>query len=209
MKTFVILFSTLIITLSISAQDLIIFRDMEVGEVQAKVKTVKANHITYTPYDQQNSKAIKVLKSKIELIIYEDGMKQYFAVEDFQPDTLVFSSPGSNLQNLSDRDVYAKGQADAKTYYKGNGPLWGTLLPTAIPGYGVIAGAISGGIIAAVPPKVDPYALPNPDLYIQNHEYAAGYERQVMRKKLGRVLTGYGIGIGIQTLIIIIIVNSY
>jgi len=199
----------MLILSTVRAQDIIIFRDIDSGEVQARIKAVKPNYVSYTPFEQQETKPIKVSKSKIEVIIYEDGMKQYFAVEDYQPDTLIYSSPGSNLTSLDARGLYFQGTEDAKVHYKGNGPLWGTLLPAAIPGYGVVAGAIAGGIIAAVPPSIDPYRLPNPDYYMNNKEYSSGYEKQVMRKKLGKVLTGYGIGIGIQTLVIIIIVNSW
>jgi len=209
MKTSTFFLAIMLALFSVSAQDLIIFRDIDSGEVQAKVKAIKANHIAYTPFDQQNIKPIKVSKFKIEVIIFEDGMKQYFAAEDYQPDTLIFSSPGSNLNTVTGKESYSRGKEDAKRYYKGNGPLWGTLIPTAIPGYGVIAGAISGGIIAAVRPNVDPYQLPNPQNYIKNEEYALGYEKQVMRKKLGKVLTGYGLGIAVQTVALIIIINSW
>lgn len=194
---------------AIPAQDLIIFRDIDTGEVRAKVKAVRANHVSYTPFDQQDIKPIKVSKRKIEVIIFEDGMKQYFAAEDYQPDTLMFSSPGSNLTSTDARGFYYQGMEEAKANYSKNGPLWGTLLPTAIPGWGVVLGALSGGIIAAVPPNIDPYQLPNPDLYLKNQEYARGYEKQAMRRKLGKVLTGYGIGIGIQTVVLIIIINSW
>lgn len=209
MKTSTLLLILTSLLFSSPAQDLIIFRDLDTGEVQARVKAVKANHVTYTPFDQQDLKPIRVSKNKIEVIIFEDGMKQYFAAQDYQPDTLVFSSPGSNLSTINGRGLYTQGKEDAKKYYKGNGPMWGTLIPTAIPGYGVVAGALTGGIIAAVAPNVDPYQLPNPEYYIQNKDYSDGYEKQVMRKKLGKVLTGYGIGIAVQTVVIIIIVNSW
>lgn len=209
MKTCTFFLAIMLALFSVSSQDLIIFRDIDSGEIRAKVQAVKANHIAYTPYDQQSLKPIKIPKYKVEVIIYEDGMKQYFAAEDYQPDTLIFSSPGSNLNTIQGQEFYSKGKEDAKIYYKGNGPLWGTLLPAAIPGYGVIAGAISGGIIAAVRPNVDPYQLPNPQYYIKNEEYALGYEKQVMRKKLGKVLTGYGLGIAVQTVALIIIINSW
>lgn len=192
-----------------SAQDLIIFRDIDVGEVMAKVKAVKPNHVSYTPFDQQSIKPIKVSKRKIEVIIFEDGMKQYFAVEDYQPDTLIYSSAESNLQSTDSRGFYFQGVEEAKIHYKKDGPLWGTLLPTAIPAWGIVLGAISGGIIASVPANIDPYELPNSELYLQNSEYAKGYEKQVSRRKLGKVLTGYGIGIGIQAVVIIIILNSW
>lgn len=194
---------------SVSAQDLIIFRDINTGEVQAKVKAVRSTHVSYTPFDKQDTKPIKVNKRKIEVIIFEDGMKQYFAAEDYQPDTLIYSSPGSNFQSTDSRGFYYQGMEDAKVHYKKSGPLWGTLVPTAVPGWGVVLGALSGGIIAAVPPNIDPYQMPNPELYLNNQEYARGYEKQVMRRKLGKVLTGYGIGIAIQTVVIIIIVNSW
>ncbi|MEO1215656.1 MAG: hypothetical protein AAFY45_19130 [Bacteroidota bacterium] len=209
MKAYFLIIYLLFSGISLFSQDLIIFRDVDEKDIRAKVKAVKSNHITYTPFDEPNIKPIKLAKHKIELIIFEDGMKQYFAAQDYEPDTLVFSTPGSNLQSLDPRGFYYQGTEDARSTYKGNGPLWGTLLASAVPGYGVLGGAITGGIIAAVPPKVDPYQLPDPDLYLNNSEYARGYDRQVMRKKLGRVLTGYGVGIAIQTVIIVIIVSSW
>ena len=94
-------------------------------------------------------------------------------------------------KKLSKGEMYAKGQSDAKLLYKGNGPMSATLVSTLLyPPYGLIEGVISG----AIPPKEKNLKVPDVNLMLDQN-YAAGYKKQAHKKKVKKVITGFGIGI--------------
>ena len=61
------------------SQDLII--KVDDGEIQAKVTQITSNKIHYLEYKNQAAGTYKISKDEVELVIYEDGLKQYFTIE--------------------------------------------------------------------------------------------------------------------------------
>ena len=117
------------------------------------------------------------------MVAYESGMKQYFEVVsvDGAGDVVALSSVSSA------NEMFQQGRRDAKHQYKGQGPLLGTMLPTAIyPPAGLAAGAV----IAAVPPKVDRDQIADTDLF-KNPNYVAGYNRRMRGKKIKATALGF------------------
>ena len=175
------------------------------GEIIARVREIKKNHILYNTYEEQNAEPIKLSKSKIELIIYEDGMKQYFALQEGMPDTLRVSFDMDNPMA-----AYQKGVEDAKLYYNRNGPMWGTFGASLLfPFSGLVSGALTGVVLAAIPPSIDMSDVPDPEVFLSSEEYAKGYRFQAHKSKVLKVLKGFAMGVGVQLVAIIIIISTW
>ena len=182
------------------SQDLIV--KIDDGEIIAKVTEISSSKIHYKEYENQNGGTFKIPKSEVELVIYEDGLKQYFTIEASEEFIQDLATDSSIV-------MFDRGAIDAKRFFNNNGPFWGTFAASAIPVYGIFTGAITGTVIGAVPPQVYAEDIPNPDLYYENQQYAAGYQKSAHRKKIGTVLKGFGLGMAVQTVFILIILSTW
>lgn len=83
MKRFLlILLTTCSITLSATAQDVIVLKNT--SEIQAKVKSIGLNEIVYLKWDNLDGPTYTLLKSDIFFIKYANGQKETFVTQDVQ-----------------------------------------------------------------------------------------------------------------------------
>ncbi|GAB4409176.1 MAG: hypothetical protein OHK0039_12740 [Bacteroidia bacterium] len=167
------------------------------SEILARITEIHPSEVWYYPYGDADSLLQTLPKQEIIYIIYQDGMKQYFAV-DASRSEIVPLPDSIDLENL-----YMIGLRDAERYYDSKGAMWGTFAATVYyPFLGALSGAMVVGIIAAVPPNPRLEQLPNPELY--NYPmYASGYNREAKKRKTLRALAGYGMGMGLHALLFV------
>ncbi|MEZ4771540.1 MAG: hypothetical protein R3D00_00075 [Bacteroidia bacterium] len=193
---------------TVSAQDLIVKTTNE--EISARVLEIQKQKVLFREFDNPDSETQSLAKREILVIEYEGGMKQYFQIENGE----VYLPPVSDgdMQSASPADMYYQGVADAEMYYHKPGPLWGTFGATAFyPLGGIFTGVITGGIIAAIPPDINPSIVPNPDKFHSSLDYRDGFIREAHKIKLRNTAKGFGLGMAVQALwitVIIAVVNN-
>lgn len=187
-----------------NGQDLIVKKTE--GELVAKVTDIKNRHIVYLEYSDQDAKPQKISKSKVEMIIYEDGMKQYFVKTD--PTEEIPLKP-IQTDSKEIEDLYQRGQVDAQEHYDNMAAQWTTFGATlTFPLIGIGTGAATGGIISST--RINPkwHQVPDPELYGNSPEYTEGYDKAAKKKRLLRSATGFGLGLVVQAFAIILIFVS-
>ena len=126
---FLLTASLLLSSLFSSAQDLIVMQNDV--EIIAKITEIKKNKVTYVDFDNQDGEAQNILKREVYMIIYEDGMKQFFS-DPRDPRDVFRGTALENLDGATSLELYQKGIEDAKTYYNKTGAMWGTFAATAL-----------------------------------------------------------------------------
>lgn len=179
------------------AQDLIVKMDDE--EIIANVVEIKKSKVAYQAYENQEADPVLLDKSEIYMIIYEDGMRQFFSDPRNLEDVVGQEIDEDDLEGL-----YLKGMEDAEQYYDRKGIMWATMGATVIPSLGIFTGGILVGVIAMTPANYRLEELPDPELY-RNAYYAEGFQKQAKKIRIKRALTGMGIGAAIQAVFFIII----
>ena len=110
------------------SQDLIV--KMDDDEIIARIEAIKKQKIFYRQYENPDGDLLKIPKSQVYMVIYEDGLKQYFSIETSQE---VIQESRSDSAGF----FYDRGVADAKRFFENNGPFWGTFAASALPIYGI------------------------------------------------------------------------
>lgn len=183
-----------------SAQDLMVNLDDE--EIIAEIQEVRKNKILYKSYDDLNGKVKKMHKSDLYMVIYEDGMKQYFLAETPRLEGM----DGKELSAQEIKALILEGELAAEQYYKHRAAQWSTFGATvAIPVIGIFTGAAAGGIIAGSPSKPRMSELPDPDRYFKDSAYAQGFRKAAKREKVKRAGKGFLSGLLVQGFFILII----
>lgn len=182
----------LLLPLTLTAQDLILTQAED--PIIAQIVEIDASSLRYRPYDQPEAALITLDKAEVQYVVFADGMKQYFSAE------AAAAGEPDRVQDIAGQQaLYAQGVADAREHYDNKAALWGTFGATIIyPLGGVVTGALTGGAIALVPPRVQVEKLPDPQLYLREPAYATGYRDQMRRRKAARALTGLGLGTALQ-----------
>ena len=97
MKKNVLVFSLILLTISINAQDVIIKRNGE--EIKAKVRAVADKEIEYSKFDNIDGPVYKIFKSEVLLIMYPNGTKDMFTNDVFTTNNNTSSPPLVNRPN--------------------------------------------------------------------------------------------------------------
>ncbi|MEL7532250.1 MAG: hypothetical protein AAFN10_13115, partial [Bacteroidota bacterium] len=188
--------------LPLVAQDLIVTQEDE--EIIVKVLEVKRNTVEYFLFENQEGTPLSKKKADIYMIIYEDGMRQFFSDPRNPQDIL-----GEEFTAEQASSLYQQGIEDAQIYYNKNGLLWAGLGATVyFPMLGVATGGLMVAVVALTEPNINLHELPNQDL-ARNPHYLEGYQKQVQKHRLKKTLTGVGIGAGLQLLFIMIVVSTW
>lgn len=162
------------------AQDVITRTNGE--KINAKVLKVSPTEIEYKLFDNQDGPLHMLLRSDVNVIVYQNGTKDVFSempVDD-------------NTSKLSYRE---RGIMDAKTYYKPQ--ISGAIVSGAILGYG----AIPAIVMFCTPPRYERLNFPSREL-MGNYEYSDAYVRKAGQIKRSRTVGGYAIGTGISISVI-------
>ena len=183
-----------------TAQDLIVKMDDE--EIIAKVQEIKRSKVAYHLYADQDGEPLLLSKSDIYMIIYEDGMRQFFSDPRDPRDLLTDTT---NLEGKTLEELYALGMEDASLYADKKALMWATMGTTIVmPLFGIFAGGTMVGVVALSPVNINMEDIPDPELY-RNPHYAEGFQEQTRKNRLRRAGTGFGIGLGLQALFFIIV----
>jgi hypothetical protein len=200
MKTLLFFLLCLGPLIPVTAQDLIVKMNDE--EIIAKVQEIKRSKVAYYLYADQDGEPLLLPKSEVYMIIYEDGMRQFFSDPRDPRDLLADTT---NLEGKTLEELYAMGMEDASLYADKKALMWATMGTTIVmPLFGVFAGGAMVGIVALSPTNVNMSDIPDPELY-RNPHYAEGFQEQTRKNRLKRASTGFGIGLGLQALFFLIV----
>jgi len=108
-------------------------------------------------------------------------------------------------QPVVSEDLYVKGQLDAsRNYKKYKGASTGTLITSLV---SPIIGLIPAIACSATAPKLEKLGYPDEKLFMQK-EYYNGYTKKAKKIKSGKVWKSWGIGLGVNLLLAIVIASS-
>jgi hypothetical protein len=182
------------------AQDLLVEENGD--ERIVRIVEVSDKHVHFVPWDDQEAEPLSLRKKQLYMVTYEDGMQQYFQVEH----ALKYNAEGAVWLPEDSVSLYGLGRADARMYYDKSAPFWGSFGATVwYPFLGVVTGGLTAAVIAAVPPNPNVEDLPYPDLYYEEAEYAAGFDKEVQKDRGKKALKGFGVGVGAQSLLFLLV----
>jgi hypothetical protein len=192
MKKFLLISLSILFVQVVYAQDIII--KVSGDEVKVKVLEITPDKVLYHAPDSVNGKRYSLNKADVFMIRFANGTKEVFK-ENLQP------LDKKNKVAYNPEQMYKLGQEDARKYYKGNGAMWGSAASMFAP--------LPGGpiIIAAVRPKVHAGIVPSAEL-LQSSDYVEGYEKQAHKRKIGKSAVGAGIGLGLLSTLLILMMNA-
>jgi hypothetical protein len=99
-------------------------------------------------------------------------------------------------------DLSVKGQVDAERYYKKyKGAATGTLITSLV---SPLVGLIPAIITSSTTPKLENLGYPDENLFKQAN-YHQAYTRKAKRIKSGKVWKNWGIGLGVNLVLVLII----
>lgn len=173
-------------------QDIVVYKNGE--EIFGKVTEVTYNYIVCQIKDSVQVINRVILLEDVFMIKYANGTREVIKL------TKTENNP---VPKFSPAEMLARGQSDAKKYYKGNGAMWATAGTTFLfPPAGLVEGIIS----AVIAPKVKFKNVSDVNL-LGDVNYHTGYKKQAHKKKAKKVLGGFGIGLA--AFITVIIVTQY
>ncbi|PRY12001.1 hypothetical protein CLV24_109126 [Pontibacter ummariensis] len=194
---------------TLAAQDIIMKRTGE--KLEAKVLEISPTEIKYKQYDRLEGPTYILPKSEVAVIQYANNTSEAFALEDTTPPASVASKPAlsemiteasSGTSNLA---IYAKGQSDATAFYDGyQAAGTGTLVSSLV---NPLFGLIPAVACSVTTPKKHNLDAPNHEL-LEQPDYVSGYRKQARKIKSGKVWKNWGIGLGVNILLAVILVTQ-
>jgi hypothetical protein len=192
-----------------SAQDVLVKRNGE--EIQAKVLTITPTQITYLlPGNPQDTLATPageqtLARRDVFMIKYENGAKEVFEEEPTTPVRTVAYEPETRpiaVRKENKPDMFQRGKFDAMNYYRGyTGAATGTLIASLM---SPLIGLIPAVACSAAPPAERNLDFPSYDHY-KDGNYQTGYRQQAHRMKAGRVWRNWGIGLGVNVALVVLL----
>lgn len=187
------------------AQDTITMLNGE--QIRSRVVEISQTELKYKLFDKPESVIRSALKNSIFCVRYESGEKEYFNANGTT--TTAPSQPitvNIPVTETSTEDMFAKGQADALLNYSDAGPATATLVTTLV--FSGIIGLIPAIACSSTTPSPENLGYPKSDL-MKNADYRMGYTSRAKRKKASNVWTHWGIGMGINAAIVIILTTYH
>lgn len=183
---FLLLFLTQLAT---KAQDTIFFKTS--NKVAAYISEVSDETIKYKRADNREGPTYTTPSRDIKYILYANGMRENTdsIYKTRHPANLVTDSPSST--SLTATDMFTKGDADARKYYKHAGGSNGILTTSILIGVFAVIPAI---IVSSTPPRTYNLNYQNEQLW-KNADYRAGYTNRAKKMKQGRVWSKFGVGV--------------
>ncbi|HEV7379897.1 MAG TPA: hypothetical protein VGN64_08905 [Dyadobacter sp.] len=121
--------------------------------------------------------------------------------QDFAPDSSVTTQKEPLYTLLPNENLSVKGQIDAeKNYKKYKGAATGTLIASLV---SPLIGLIPAIASSATTPKLQNLGYPDETLFRQG-DYHAAYTKKAKKIKQKKVWTNWGIGFGINLVIVVI-----
>jgi len=179
---FIILFILFTVTFCYS-QDVITKKSGK--NIKAKVLEVGQTEIKYKKFDNKNGPTYIISNSDVSMILYENGTKDMFNEE---------KKPGDvSFLNLTEEELFVKGQTDAIKYYDGYKPAaTGTLIVGLL---SPLAGLIPAIACSSTKPKDLNLNYPN-EVLIKKPIYHKSYTTKAKKIKQGKVWSNWGMAFG-------------
>jgi len=180
------IFTTLSILFTITfcySQDVITKKSGE--NIKVKVLEVGQTEIQYKKFNNKNGPTYIISNSDVSMILYENGTKDMFNEEKKTGDV--------SFLNLTEEELFVKGQTDAIKYYDGYKPAaTGTLIVGLL---SPLAGLIPAIACSSTKPKDLNLNYPN-EVLIKKPIYHKSYTTKAKKIKQGKVWSNWGMAFG-------------
>lgn len=185
-------------------QDIITQKSGE--DVKAKIIEVTQTEVKYKKFDNLTGPTFTMAKADILMVRYENGTKDIFNVEPKASSNTSNSSNSSNATSTQNTDdLHAKGQIDATRYYTGyKGAGTGTLIASLL---SPLVGLVPAIACSSTQPKDENLMYPSSEL-MKKPDYNNGYATKAKKIKSGKVWTNWGIGFGVNLVLVLLIVSG-
>lgn len=192
MKKYLLFLICILLVQVVSAQDVIV--KINGDEIKGKVTEINLAEVLYQSLDSTDSTNYSILKSEVFMVRFANGTK-----EVFQENLPVVAETARPIQDPS--QMYLQGQQDARSYYRGEGAMWGSAASM------FLIGPVGPVVIGAVKPKAYKNPVPTPSV-LQDQHYVRGYENQAHKRKIGKAAIGAGIGTAALFALILLTVSA-
>ncbi|CAA9302128.1 MAG: hypothetical protein AVDCRST_MAG56-5516 [uncultured Cytophagales bacterium] len=213
MKATIPLLVFLLLSVGAAAQDVLVKRNGD--EIKAKVLTITPSEITYLlPVNPQDSAATPaaehtIARRDVFMVKYENGVKEVFEDQGTSQGTgemkTVAYEPEAKpvaVRKENQAEMFQRGKFDATNYYHGyTGAATGTLIVSLL---SPVFGLIPAIACSAAPPAPQTLHFPSYEHY-KDGSYQMGYRQQAHRMKAGRVWRNWGIGLGVNVALIVLV----
>ena len=159
-------------------------------DISGKILEVTSSEIKYKKADNLDGPIFTISKSEVLIIRYKNGTKDVF-------------SDTTSIESKNDNDMFSKGKADAKSFYRGRNSGSGWTAATTILTSPLI-GVLPAALCASSDPSDENLLYPNPSL-MKNADYNRGYIGEAHKIKNKKVWKAFGISSGVWLVIILIL----
>ncbi len=187
-KTFLFIFVLFVYSNFSYSQDMITKKTGE--DISGKILEVTSSEIKYKKADNLDGPIFTISKSEVLIIRYKNGTKDVF-------------SDTTTIESKNDNDMFSKGKADAKSFYRGRNSGSGWTAATTILTSPLI-GVLPAALCASSDPSDENLLYPNPSL-MKNADYNRGYIGEAHKIKNKKVWKAFGISSGVWLVIILIL----
>jgi len=209
MKATIPLLVFLLVSVYAAAQDVLVKRNGD--EIKAKVLTITPSEITYLlPANPKDSAAAPaqeqtIARQDVFMVKYENGAKEVFEDQGTTEMRTVAYEPETKpiaVRKENQADMFQRGKFDAMNYYHGyTGAATGTLIVSLL---SPVVGLVPAIACSAAPPTQQSLHFPSYEHY-KDGSYQTGYRQQAHRMKAGRVWRNWGIGLGVNVALIVLL----
>jgi hypothetical protein len=186
MKNLVCLILYLAVSQSINAQDTLFLRNKEKSIV--KVKEIGPSEISFIRFDYLDGPIYRVYKTNVDKIFFQNGLKEYFNLDTLK---LVAKEVNTEAKKEEKKASFEDGQNDAQRYYKGyKGAGTGSYFAGLFFTYGLPVPIVT----SLTRPTNASYYAPDRNLYMNNPQYAMGFNKRAYRMKASKAWENFGFG---------------
>lgn len=194
------IFRTLLFFFSISlsslAQDIITQKNLKT--IEAKIIEISPKEVKYKRFDNPEGPVIIISKSDLVSIKYQNGTIE--KIEENEGWVMI-----EKPLLPANTDMFLKGKIDAKNNYDGQkSGSTATLITSILSPLIAIIPAIA---TSATYPKDFNLDYPNVE-YMKNPQYARGYNHKAKKIKQGKIWRNWGIGLAVNIIYQLAIVNQ-
>lgn len=196
MRVFLLVYLLLFGAVCTQAQDIILRTNGD--EVKARVLAKTPTEISYIlSSEPPSSDTLYMAAAEVFLIWYANGTKEI--IREIAP-VLTLTRTPAELTN--------QGRMDAQKHFKAPGSLLATAAATTVgfvllgpTGLGALSGIATGAAIGATPIQDQNIVAPPDTTLLDDPNYLLGYRKQAQRKKIGKAVGGFGLGVVTGTVV--------
>jgi len=168
------------------------------GEIQAKITEITPTEIKYKRFDNPEGPTYTILKSDASSISYENGAKDIFTDSKMEEIDTKKRDEISTSSILPGHDSYMQGSIDATKFYRGYKAAATFTFITTL--FVPLAGIVPAIACSSTNPNASHLGFPKQEL-MKNPAYFAGYTHRAKKSKQSKVWANFGIAIGINVVL--------